>query len=692
MSSKSTASRIVLAATAIALMGGCAHRASNDGGGGGQKVTAAMKQEVAKVIDKAASKKLARFKSIKDLGGFLKGIGERQRAAYGGDVYAGGPPGADAEYAADDDGAAGMAAPPPAAEPASSPAPVASKSSSSKDAPADMAEGEDESITNTQEAGVDEGGIVKTHGNHLVVLRRGRLFTVDLGRKSMRPISALSVSPERGHDAWYDEMLIHDDTIVIVGYSYQAGATEIGIFDINDAGNLAHRDTFFLRSNDYYSSRNYASRLLGDKLVFYMPFALPTTLDERNPNLPGIMPWNKGQTNFNDWHTIIDATEIYRPIQETDNPVLHTVVTCDLGRRDVHCNAQGIIGPYGRSFYVSGKAVYVWVHGGAGAGSAEGREPPAAVYRFPLAGGDPGALRVWGAPVDQFSFKESADGFLNVLVMANSQGDAMWGAEFAGEDVAMMRVPTAAMMNGVHTVNETAYFDLPEPTGAGYAFQNRFVGDHLLYGRGSGWGGAAQGDASLHVFSVSRRDRPSKVLLPHGVDRIEAMGSDAVVVGTDGRNLHFTSLDLQRNGSVAGEFVQPNASQGELRSHGFFFKPEGPGDGKLGLPIRRSGAPGYEHLVHGSAEVMYLDVQDLQFRRLGTLASDPNTSQDDKCEVSCVDWYGNARPIFYKGRVFALLGYELVEGQLDRSGIREVDRVNMLGSLTGKKGVIWKSF
>src|ERR1041385_3854676 len=35
----------------------------------------------------------------------------------------------------------------------------------------------DESITNTQHAGVDEGGIVKLHGDHLVVLRRGRLFT-----------------------------------------------------------------------------------------------------------------------------------------------------------------------------------------------------------------------------------------------------------------------------------------------------------------------------------------------------------------------------------------------------------------------------------------------------------------------------------------------------------------------------------
>jgi uncharacterized secreted protein with C-terminal beta-propeller domain len=36
-------------------------------------------------------------------------------------------------------------------------------------------------ITNVQTAGVDEGGIVKRAGDFLVVLRRGRLFTVRVG-------------------------------------------------------------------------------------------------------------------------------------------------------------------------------------------------------------------------------------------------------------------------------------------------------------------------------------------------------------------------------------------------------------------------------------------------------------------------------------------------------------------------------
>ncbi len=53
-----------------------------------------------------------------------------------------------------------------------------------------------------------------------------------------------------------------------------------------------------------------------------------------------------------------------------------------------------------------------------------------------------------------------------------------------------------------------------------------------------------------------------------------------------------------------------------------------------------------------------------------------NTSVNDGCRASCVDWYGNARPLFIRNRVFALLGYEIVEGNLSRDRIQETRRIN----------------
>jgi hypothetical protein len=107
-----------------------------------------------------------------------------------------------------------------------------------------------ESITNVQHAGVDEGGIVKLHGEHLIILRRGRLFTIS--SQDLKPIAAVDafgpgVDP-RG--AWYDEMLISGSTIAVIGYSYARGGTEIGLFDISRSGELSYRATYHLRSND----------------------------------------------------------------------------------------------------------------------------------------------------------------------------------------------------------------------------------------------------------------------------------------------------------------------------------------------------------------------------------------------------------------------------------------------------------
>ena len=75
-----------------------------------------------------------------------------------------------------------------------------------------------------------------------------------------------------------------------------------------------------------------------------------------------------------------------------------------------------------------------------------------------------------------------------------------------------------------------------------------------------------------------------------------------------------------------------------------------------------------------------LGVRALRFQQLGSLRSGTARAVDDHCVASCADWYGNARPIFWRGRVFALMGYELVEGSVGAS-VRELRRVDFLRTL-----------
>ena len=61
---------------------------------------------------------------------------------------------------------------------------------------------------------------------------------------------------------------------------------------------------------------------------------------------------------------------------------------------------------------------------------------------------------------------------------------------------------------------------------------------------------------------------------------------------------------------------------------------------------------------------------------MGALDSHAKAGVNDECKASWVDWYGNARPIFIGKRVFALLGYELVEGTFTDNRITERRRVD----------------
>ena len=533
---------------------------------------------------------------------------------------------------------------------------------------------ERESITNTQHAGVDEGGIVKVHGEHLVILRRGRLFTVRVGDDSLKPVASVDayapgVDPRND---WYDEMLVTQDTVAVVGYSYGRGGTEINLFDIDDAGRLAYRSTYHLRSNDYYSSRNYASRMIGTKLIFYTPQYLGYYGDPL-AQFPAVRRWHKGATD-QEFERIVPASNVYRAAKPSNgeyNPALHTVTVCDLADRNFACKGTSILAAPGRVFYVSPNSVYIWT---TDWNYADGKSKESSMlYKMPLDGSAPSALGVQGTPVDQFSFLESEDNYLNVLVRSDGNGEGMWGSEFSSGDIALLRTPIDRFSDGGDAASEDLYRELPKPEGS--TFQNRFVGNYLLYGTGSGWGAPEHKDVS-NLFAVNwTTGGVSNFRLSHGVDRIEQMGKDAIVIGTNGQDLYFTPIGLTGRPKSKPSYARKNASQGELRSHGFFYRSDDGNSGIVGLPIAREGREGYRHLIENSAAIIFLRNNGLTLDPLGELGS-KSTNTNDKCKASCVDWYGNARPIFLRGRIFALLGYELVEGKLDNNQLQERRRVN----------------
>lgn len=547
-------------------------------------------------------------------------------------------------------------------------------------------DGQSPGITNTQEAGVDEGGIVKVHGKHLVVLRRGRLFTIDTSSGALAKIDQVDAFPQgdaNAYGAWYDEMLVSGDLVVVIGFNYARFGTEINRFRISPSGYLRYLDTHLIRSDDYYSDRNYASRLVGNKLVIYSPIPLYLG-DSWREAVPAVRRWRGPGKNDDEnvgFRRLAKSRDIYlpEPMWEAEDPDLdtfHAVTICDAGSPAFNCSASAVLGTESRSFYVSSEAVYVWT---GEIDLSMHDQPTAFLYRLPLDGSEPQAIEARGDPVDQFSFREDrSDGILNVVVRADSGGDKMWRSETSSGDTALLRIRLADFGNGSYAALHDWYRDLPAK---GSGFQNRFVGKHLLYATD-----AYDRESSASALRAVPLDggQIRLVTLPHAVTRLDVIGTDGVAIGAnDEETLGFSAIRLDASSGEAtleDTFFFADSAEGENRSQAFFYNPD-PTDpegtsGILALPVSRYLDGSAARFLGSSSSVAFLNRRKRKLSEAGTLDANAESAVDDNCKASCVDWYGNARPIFLGGRIFALMGYELVEGELADGRIVERRRVN----------------
>lgn len=565
--------------------------------------------------------------------------------------------------------------PPPPPPPAAAPAPGAADA-----APSTPAAPDNPSITSTQVAGVDEGGIVKVSGDNVIILRRGRLFSVSTAGGELRPVDSINAYPPgvSGRGDWYDEMLISGDLIVVIGYSYARGGTEINRFRVSPDGRLSFIDSHHLRSGDYYSSRNYASRLIGSQLIVYTPLHFRYDVDDPLDSLPGFSRWTPGQDKPR-FTRIAGGRQVFIPTPlrragASAIELMHTVSRCDLTSAELTCSATVVLGPAGRTFFVSQNAVYVWV-----SNSWRRRDEPGFLYRIPLDGGRPAAAQVRGGPVDQFSFHaNAAANRLDILVASQTGGDAMWAPEFASGQPALLRLPTSRFGDGSRPARASDYRWLPGGENS-HVDRNRFVNGRLLYSLRQ-WN---RGGANAQLIVAPLDDGAPVIFdMPDGLDRLEQIGQDALAVG--GRDAAvFTTIDLSSGALpfIGDRYVQSNAREAEARSHAFFYRPDADSrdgaNGVLGLPVLRNvRAEGAGRGWVAAADMLFLRRGDRVLRDFGRLTATPSAQPDDGCQASCVDWYGNARPIFLRQRVFALLGYELVEGDASGQAIREVRRVS----------------
>ncbi|MFO0562616.1 MAG: beta-propeller domain-containing protein [Polyangiales bacterium] len=543
------------------------------------------------------------------------------------------------------------------------------------------------SITNNQVANVDEGDIVKAAGDDLIILRRGHLFRVSTANNTVRRVGhAPAFAPATQPGDWYDELLVDGDIALVLGYSYRAEATEVNRFKLEPGGAIRYLDTFYLRSDDYYSSENYATRLVNGRFVMYVPIALTGYDGEpREPRMPAMRLGRAGA-----FQSILEFSSVFATSGDRESSTLHAVLTCDVHSARVGCTARGVLGASSRTFYVSNTAVYVWTQAESAvynpfATAAERAEQSRSwIVRMPhAADSQPGAAQIRGGPVDQFAFDER-DGALHLLLRDEASSDAMWSSRGASGGVSAVKIPVSRMTGVVSEAPAEAFTALVAVPSYGQ-FKERWVGEYAIFATSSGgyashWRRGPVERSSPRLFAYRASDqRLFELRTDRAIERIEPLGRDALVVGGNGDSLQLTPIAL--DSALPEPYAPlnlPHRAQGESRSHGFFFNPSGAREGVFGIATTGDSSDGESM---GSSDVSFFRLRNLALSSIGTVSARP--SRDNRCSTSCFDWYGNTRPIFWGDRVFALMGDEVVEAALSERSLTERHRLDFGRGIRG---------
>lgn len=590
---------------------------------------------------------------------------------------------------------------------------------------ATAASDENPEITNNQKAGVDEGGILKQIGNHLVILQDGRLFVTDLmpdGKPGLELTDMANVYRSSDEDTWYDEVLVAGRTILVTGYSYREEATEYTVLNLGEDGKVTRQATFYISSNDYYSGSNYATRMIDGKLVIHTPIYLAGRGWWDELNIPVIREWRqededgfRERTELEDGRPLFSAADIWLPVQQTIKPVIHTVTVCDIsGATDTSvpaCQATAIVGTETHEFLVTKDAFWLWMSPAeeekeretdADDVPAECTEGPRAqladiapsvLVRLPVDGATPSVLGVRGEPQNQFSMDMDAGTFRAVVDWQHRDCDGWYGYRKDEADLAYFDTPLDALDDVLHETAGGRYFDLPTPGTTSY--EARFTERHLVYGAREGWGswppdeGDPRENGRAIIVPVDAPASPVTVELPHDVIRAERAGPYMALTGYhDHTGLSLSLIDLRAEPHVSDTVKLAGRFESENRSHAFNSRIDASGAGLIGLPtVPQSEEAERWWWWSSSSDMSYIGVAtDGRLSEAGDLEAtrrDPDqpSGTDYECEVSCIDWYGNARPIFTGGRLLALINSELVEGELRNGKVEEINRIDLTAPL-----------
>jgi Beta propeller domain len=211
-------------------------------------------------------------------------------------------------------------------------------------------------ITNNQVSGIDEGDIIKKSGRWLIHLHAGTLSVVDseAPNQSLAKVAQLDLASlnKGADDVWYDELLVYQQHIVVLGFDYANSASQLDFIELTAQGELRPVHRYWISSDDYFSSSNYGTRIVGDELLITLSHRLTSHANDwpmlkRDLNLPAL--------------PMVQIDDLHLPAVPLSDPYAHWVIRCKLSNSAdpiQNCSGSGVIGTAEKIHYISDTAVY----------------------------------------------------------------------------------------------------------------------------------------------------------------------------------------------------------------------------------------------------------------------------------------------------------------------------------------------
>ena len=453
----------------------------------------------------------------------------------------------------------------------------------------------------------------------------------------------------------------------MVGYDISERRVEIQLLGISDDGVVSRRATHQLRIDCEFGGC--VARLTGQKLVLFSTIPLHARTADPLSLLPAvrrIYP-NAEPEAFRSLATREQIFPFPNDSLIGSAPFLNTITMCDVQLPALTCEVRVLIGPREEDYDVSPSAVYVWTHEGDHPNLIDPGDGAVNLFRVPLSGNAPQVVRLTGGPFDELSLNEDARGRVRLFASGNR------------EIATLFTLQRADFGDGTRNAPASAARTLPIDKGE--SVRSQFVGSWLFYSVG---GGYFRYDKPTTTLFAVRTDggEPRRITLPYYIERIVPMDSDALVVATAAPSaLYFLRIDPTSPSPLTGRFTLANPSALEDEGEGFFYSAIRADHGVLAIPGSGYGRSDSTHWVTGSTSVVFARTTPRGFAKLGSLSITPGAPESDSLEVQSGwfdDWYGNARGFFVGDRIFALIGYELIEAQLFGGRLVERRRINFM--------------